>query len=258
MISLVDKFKGFSDNESEERISCSQNTKVSSHLSFVHKQLNTCCSVQYQQTHSWSWSTTTVHFKLAICFRCFEWFSWNNICLWLNPAENMVLAFIISDLNGQILFSSVFDFNQSSLEKPLLCNIVRNVRSEFDFNYSSLDTTYTDDVSNLFPDFETKGIFNVKINNSYRPVIYQYYWGCLYILLCDFSDNRLLGYRTLTVIIQALRDIIPKTTNYTSQFIFHEEAVSMVVNSFIPSGQMLFLNDQAVQQKFKNIQKQLR
>lgn len=170
----------------------------------------------------------------------------------------MVLAFIISDLNCQILFSSAFDFNQSSLEKPLLCNIVRNVRSEFDFNYSSLDTTYSDDVNNLFPDFEAKGIFNVKINNSYRPVIYQYYWGCLYILLCDFSDNRLLGYRTLTVIIQALRDIIPKTTNYTSQFIFHEEAVSMVVNSFIPSGHMLFLNDQAVQQKFKNIQKQLR
>lgn len=170
----------------------------------------------------------------------------------------MVLALIISDLNCQILFSSVFDFNQSSLEKSDLFNVVRKVKSEFDFNYSSLDASYSDDINNLFPDIEAKGIFNVKINNSYKSVIYQSYCGCLYIILCDFSDNRLLGYRTLTTIIQALRDIIPKTANYTSQFIFHEEAVSMVVNSFIPSGHMLFLNDQAVQQKYKDIQKQLR
>ena len=170
----------------------------------------------------------------------------------------MVLAFIISDLNCQILFSSVFDFNQISLEKPVLFNIVRNVKSEFDFNYASFDTSYLDEINNSSQDFETKGIVNVKINNSYQPVIYQSYYGCFYILLCNFSDNRLLGYRTLSVIIQALRDIIPRTTNYTSQFIFREDAVSMVVNTFIPSGHMLFLNDQAVQQKYKDIQKQLR
>lgn len=168
----------------------------------------------------------------------------------------MVLAFIISDLNCQILFNSTFDFNQSDFKHVDLMNIVQEVKSEFDSNSLVYRSGNFEDAKNVL-DFETKGIISMKFNNNWNPVIYRTFCGCMYILLCDITDNRLLAYRTLSVIIQILKDTIPKVTSLTSQFIFRADAVSMIVNSLIPSGHLLFLNDHAVQEMSKDLYKKL-
>jgi len=173
----------------------------------------------------------------------------------------MVHSVIISNLNCEILYSADFDFNQT-LNSENLSYIVRKVMVEFDFNFAVSNSYNFSDITSMtgnpFKDFETKGVINIKIGDNYKSVVYHSFCGCIYIFVCDYSDNRLLAYRTLVLLIRTLRDIIPKMTSYTSEIVSNADVVSMVINTFVPSGQLLFLHDQAVQQVSKDLQKILR
>ncbi|KFM76383.1 hypothetical protein X975_20834, partial [Stegodyphus mimosarum] len=170
----------------------------------------------------------------------------------------MVYSFIIADYDCQVLYSSVFDFaDRRCVKEDITVNIVQQIKKEFDFN-SSVTSNIVDGSENLSIDLETKGILNVKVMEVQKPTVWHSYSGCLYILVCDSSDNRILAARTLVILIRTFRDLLPRISNGISEFVSKANIVSLIVNTFIPSGQLLFFHNQAIQQVTKDLQKAVR
>ncbi|GIY60261.1 uncharacterized protein CDAR_28291 [Caerostris darwini] len=171
----------------------------------------------------------------------------------------MVNSFIIADLNSQVLYSSVFNFlDDASSREELLNYFVEKVKKEFDFNTTVSNNRGMELSENVSFDTESKGIFNVKIKDIQKPIVWHSYCGCLYILVCDDTENRILAASTLFSIIRTLKDLLPKIMSSSSELVFKVDVVSLIVNSFLPSGQLLFLNNQAMQLLIKDIQKAVR
>ncbi|XP_054724590.1 uncharacterized protein LOC129234593 [Uloborus diversus] len=161
----------------------------------------------------------------------------------------MVNFFIIADLNCKVLYSEVYNFSEASKHKvDVTSNIVQQVKKEFDFNFAS-----STDVDCSISDFDSNGIFNVKVQESLKPTVWHSFRGCLYILVCDDTDNRVLAARTLIIIIRTLRDILKPNT--LADFLSGADVISLILNTILPSGQLLFLHNQAVQQITKDIQR---
>ncbi|KAG8185047.1 hypothetical protein JTE90_017068 [Oedothorax gibbosus] len=171
----------------------------------------------------------------------------------------MVNSFVISDLNSQVLYSSVFNFvDDAGSREELLNSIVQRVKKEFDFNTSVSSSNRMDFSDSSALDIESKGIFNLKIQDSHKPVVWHSYCGCLFILVCENTENRILAASTLFFLIRTLRDFLPKMTSNSSELVFKADVVSLIANTFLPNGQLLFMNNQANQQLIKEIQKALR
>lgn len=171
----------------------------------------------------------------------------------------MVNSFIISDLNSQVLHSSVFDFlDDAGSREELLNSIVQKVKREFDFNSSVSSNNRMDFSDSSALDIESKGIFNIKVHDSQKPVVWHSYCGMLFILVCENTENRILAASTLFFLIRTLRDLVPKMMSNSSELVLKADVVSLIVNTFLPNGQLLFMNNQATQQLIKEIQKALR
>ncbi|GFR18879.1 uncharacterized protein TNCT_373711 [Trichonephila clavata] len=171
----------------------------------------------------------------------------------------MVNSFIIADLNSQVLYSSVFNFlDDPNSREEILNYFVQKVKKEFDFNVAVSSNINMDFSENSTSDTESKGIFNVKIHDVQKPVVWHSYCGCLYILVCDKTENRILAASTLFSLIRTLKDLLPKIINSSFELVQKADVVSLIVNTFLPNGQLLFLNNQATQLLIKDIQKALR
>ncbi|GBO40607.1 hypothetical protein AVEN_205246-1 [Araneus ventricosus] len=171
----------------------------------------------------------------------------------------MVNSFIIADLNSQVLYSSVFNFlDDASSREELLNYFVEKVKKEYDFNAAVSSNRGMDFSENAGVDSEFKGIFNAKVKGVQKPIVWHSYCGCLYILVCDTTENRILAASILFSIIRTLRDLLPKLTTSSFELVLKADVVSLIVNTLLPNGQLLFLNNQAMQLLIKDLQKSLR
>uniref|UniRef100_A0A2L2YI91 AP-5 complex subunit sigma-1 n=1 Tax=Parasteatoda tepidariorum TaxID=114398 RepID=A0A2L2YI91_PARTP len=171
----------------------------------------------------------------------------------------MVHSFIIAETNYQVLFSSVFNFleDPDDREKQIKY-FAQRVKKEFEFNTSVSSNNFDDFSEAYIVDIETKGIFNLKLKNVEKQIVWHSYYGCLYILVCDQTDNRILAASTLFFLIKTIKDLLPKITLSHSEIVQKADVISVVVNTFMPCGQLLFINNQAAQQLIKDIQKAIR
>jgi hypothetical protein len=102
-----------------------------------------------------------------------------------------------------------------------------------------------------------KGIFMERKENSVEmPIIWQGVPGLGFVLVCNKSENYLQAHNVLNVIIQQLEKHLQILTNPALALTIIE-TVALIVNQFLPGGQLLFMNSRFVRQFEKQLESHL-
>lgn len=149
-------------------------------------------------------------------------------------------------------------FETSAEKKELLEHIASKVQMQYSLKVKhSLVPTL---VPNDYKQSLVKGIFMErrwkKENSVEMPVIWQGVPGLGFVLVCNKSENYVQGHNVLDVIIQQLEKHLQFLTNPALALTI-VETVALIVNQFLPGGQLLFMNSRFVRQFEKQLESHL-
>lgn len=197
----------------------------------------------------------------------------------------MVRLFIIASVSSQppadlysVFFSDALDANaiesdcnQSSLSedeislkirkhrRKITADIINKVKTEFDFNTSaSFPSPFgsADILLDPYPrEYETGGVFSYIIDKVEKVICWHALRGRAYILVCDKHENRMLAGQLLIHLIGKLQEYLPAANVLLLEPVNRVEIVSALVNTFLPSGQLLFAHRHVMKHLDKDLHK---
>jgi hypothetical protein len=95
-----------------------------------------------------------------------------------------------------------------------------------------------------------------KENSVEMPIIWQGVPGLGFVLVCNKSENYVQAHNVLDMIIQQLEKHLQFLTNPALALTI-VETVALIVNQFLPGGQLLFMNSRFVRQFEKQLESHL-
>jgi AP-5 complex subunit sigma-1 len=146
-------------------------------------------------------------------------------------------------------------FETSAEKKELLQHIACKVQMQYSLKvkHSLVPVLVNSEYKEAF----VKGIYMErrwkKENGVEMPVIWQGVPGLGFVLLCSKSENYVQAHNVLDVIIQQLEKHLQFLTNPVMALTI-VETVALIVNQFLPSGQLLFMNSRLVRQFEKQLE----
>ncbi|XP_063781441.1 AP-5 complex subunit sigma-1 [Pseudophryne corroboree] len=96
---------------------------------------------------------------------------------------------------------------------------------------------------------EDVGVFGLSAGDPFyqeMAVLWVGVYSLVFSLICDPQDNVALAESTLRMVVKYLVDSL-KLLTHSSNAILRADKIQMALDKFIPQGQLLFLNHQAVQ-----------
>lgn len=149
-------------------------------------------------------------------------------------------------------------FETSTEKKELLQHIACKVQMQYSLKVKhSLNPTL---VPNDYKQSLVKGIFMErrwkKENSVEMPIIWTGVPGLGFVLVCNKSENYVQAHNVLEVIVQQLEKHLQFLTNPALALTI-VETVALIVNQFLPGGQLLFMNSRLVRQFEKQLESHL-
>lgn len=149
-------------------------------------------------------------------------------------------------------------FETSAEKKELLQHIACKVQMQYSLKvkHSLVPMLAPNDYKQSL----VKGIFMErrwkKENSVEMPIIWQGVPGLGFVLVCNKSENYVQAHNVLDVIIQQLEKHLQFLTNPALALTIIE-TVALIVNQFLPGGQLLFMNSRFVRQFEKQLESHL-
>jgi hypothetical protein len=146
-------------------------------------------------------------------------------------------------------------FETSAEKKELLQHIACKVQMQYSLKvkHSLVPILVNSDYKQAF----VKGIYMErrwkKENGVEMPIIWQGVPGLGFVLVCCKSENYVQAQNVLDVIIQQLEKHLQFLTNPVMALTI-VETVALIVNQFLPGGQLLFMNSRLVRQFEKQLE----
>lgn len=145
-------------------------------------------------------------------------------------------------------------FETSAEKKELLQHIACKVQMQYSFRVKHSLVPIL--VHNDYKGALVKGIFMErrwkKQNGMETPIVWQGVPGLGFVLVCNKSENYVQAHNVLDMIIQQLEKHLQFLTNPVMALTI-VETVALIVNQFLPGGQLLFMNSRF----FREYEKQL-
>ena len=147
-------------------------------------------------------------------------------------------------------------FETSTEMKELLQHVANKVQMQFTMKMKhSLLPDH-----NVNKETSAKGIFmerKWKPDSGLEiPVVWHSTPGLGFVLLCNRQDNNVQAHNVLSIIIQQLEKHLQFVSN-PALALTVVETVGLIVNQFLPSGQLLFMNSRLVRQFEKQLERDL-
>lgn len=145
-------------------------------------------------------------------------------------------------------------FETSAEKKELLQHVACKVQMQYSFKvkHSLVPILVHSDYKGAL----VKGMFMErrwkKENGMEIPIVWQGVPGLGFVLLCNKSENYVQAHNILDVIIQQLEKHLHFLTNPALALTI-VETVALIVNQYLPGGQLLFMNSRF----FRQCEKQL-
>jgi hypothetical protein len=149
-------------------------------------------------------------------------------------------------------------FETSAEKKEMLQHIACKVQMQYSMKVKhSLAPTLA---PNDYKQSLVKGIFmerKWKRENSVEmPIIWTGVPGLGFVLVCNKSENYVQAHNVLEVIVQQLEKHLQFLTNPALALTI-VETVALIVNQFLPGGQLLFMNSRLVREFEKQLESHL-
>ncbi|XP_075428851.1 AP-5 complex subunit sigma-1 isoform X2 [Ascaphus truei] len=96
---------------------------------------------------------------------------------------------------------------------------------------------------------EDVGVFSLSPGDPFgegKTVLWVGVFSLCFSLICDSQDNLPLAESSLRMLVKYLVDFL-KLLTHSSNVVLKVDKIEMTLNKFMPHGQLLFLNHQAVQ-----------
>lgn len=149
-------------------------------------------------------------------------------------------------------------FETSSEKKDLLQHIACKVQMQYSFKVKHSLVPIL--VHNDYKGALVKSIFMErrwkKENGMEIPVVWQGVPGLGFVLVCSKSENCIQAHNVLGVIIEQLEKHLQFLTN-PAMALTIVETVALIVNQFLPGGQLLFMNSRFFRQYEKQLEAHL-
>ncbi|KAJ9583162.1 hypothetical protein L9F63_022494 [Diploptera punctata] len=148
-------------------------------------------------------------------------------------------------------------FETSTEMKELLQHVANKVQMQYSMKMKhSLAPVELTDSKEAF----AKGIFMErkwkKESGLEIPIVWQCAPGLGFVLLCNRRENIVQAHNVLSIIIQQLEKHLQFVSN-PAMALALVETVALIVNQFLPSGQLLFMNSRLVRQFEKQLEHDL-
>lgn len=146
-------------------------------------------------------------------------------------------------------------FETSAEKKDMLQHIACKVQMQYSLKvkHSLVPILVNSDHKEAF----VKGIYMErrwkKENGVEMPIIWQGVPGLGFVLVCSKSENYVQAHNILDVIIEQLEKHLQFLTNPVMALTVVETVV-LIVNQFVPGGQLLFMNSRLVRQFEKQLE----
>jgi hypothetical protein len=146
-------------------------------------------------------------------------------------------------------------FETSAEKKDLLHHIARKVQMQYSLKikHSIVPILVNDDYKEAF----VKGIYMErrwkKESGVEMPIVWHGVPGLGFVLVCSKSENYVQAHNILDLIIQQLEKHLQFLTNPVMALTI-VETVALIVNQFLPGGQLLFVNSRLVRQFEKQLE----
>ncbi|KAJ4435874.1 hypothetical protein ANN_18494 [Periplaneta americana] len=143
-------------------------------------------------------------------------------------------------------------FETSTEKKEMLQHIARKVQMQYSLKvkHSLVPVLVNDDYKEAF----LKGIYMErrwkKENGVEMPIVWQAVPGLGFVLVCSKTDNYVQAHNVLDVIIQHLEKHLQFLTNPVMAMTI-VETVALIVNQFLPGGQLLFMNSRLARRTWR-------
>ncbi|KAK6174144.1 hypothetical protein SNE40_017475 [Patella caerulea] len=159
------------------------------------------------------------------------------------------------DITGDVL---------KSIRKAQIQLVSERVHSEYQFRRAISGRSVEEDVlrvsnDDTLPEFEV-GFFRLGMGEIFNRERYVVWLGAGYTafsVVCEISENRLLAESVLRLLIRYLQEHVRVLTQ-PSETGLRSERVGVVLNTFLPSGNLLFLNHRLIRQLEKEVDNQIK
>ncbi|ESO85132.1 hypothetical protein LOTGIDRAFT_196130 [Lottia gigantea] len=152
----------------------------------------------------------------------------------------------------------------TSIRKSQIQQVFERVHSEYQFRRSFSGRSVEDDVLKLInddtlPEFDT-GFFRLRAGEVFQKDRYVIWLAAGYTafsFVCEKYENRLVAESILKHLIRYLQEHVRVLTQ-PSETGLRSERVGVVVNTFLPQGNLLFLNNRLIRQLEKEVDNQIK
>lgn len=200
------------------------------------------------------------------------------VCLYGSVGVKMVYAFIInflSSANSKVLYYCVFgqEYIESDhggdelppedvrkLRRDNINAVSSRVHSEYLFRRATSSRTIEEDIQKIInddalPEMEL-GFFRMgegEILRSEKIVVWMATGNIGFSLICEKTENRLLTETILKLLIRYLHEYL-RILNQPTEASLKADKVGLVINKFLPEGNLLFMNNRVIRQLEKELE----
>ncbi|XP_013389295.2 AP-5 complex subunit sigma-1-like [Lingula anatina] len=144
--------------------------------------------------------------------------------------------------------------------KQNLHRVAQLVQSEFAFRRVVTGKTLDDDLLKLnnegtLPEFEL-GYIRLPVDEPFQNekiVVWMAAVNCGFTMICEKNENRSLAENVLKLLIRYLQEHL-RILNQPTEAMTKVDKIAVVLDIFLPSGQLLFMNRRLVRQFEKDLE----
>lgn len=111
------------------------------------------------------------------------------------------------------------------------------------------------DRDELFP---ARGLFRISAGDIFpagKTVVWLARDECAYVLLCELDENWIQAETILSIITKLVIEHITSHEQKNAELMLKSEKIAVILNQFLPSGQIQFLNHKLQAQLERQVEK---
>lgn len=185
----------------------------------------------------------------------------------------MVFGFLCHSLSGspcRVLYSTIFgdDLQPHSTQvttldslrvsrKEQLLQVACRVQAEYGFTQATRDPAneHSGSADEMFAD---RGLFRLAAGDSFataKTVLWLARDECAYVLICELDENTMQAEAVLSAITKLVVENITSHEQKNAELMLKSEKIAVILNQFLPCGQIQFLNHKLQAQLERQVEK---